>query len=178
MNDLATYAYSFEDNCFDDVILNEIVESNRPHGLASHDITTKSNIESDPSSALSTKQMRCLERILQSSKNGGYSFEMAANLIHSSELTEFESSSLLTFAAIMSGIFDSLNSMNMETKGMGPKTRAFACNVCAGTLVSVWSSWGEAIAVGLGVCTGGVATVAVAAVSVVGGALMSQVMGC
>lgn len=180
-NDLFTYAYSFSENSFDEEIANNVIESNIPHfeNCISSQFMTRSDYDNFIPASLTENQMCLLDEILQMSKKEDFTFANAYDLVMRSDLSGEEAQAMYAFVAIMSGIFDGLqNADSMATRAMSDKSRRIVCNMLAATLPTIWASWGGAIAVGLGVCTAGVGTVAVSAVSIVGGALMSEVMNC
>ena len=180
-NDLFAYAYSFNDNSFDEVIANDVIASNAPHfeNEISSKFLTRSGYENSIQSSLTENQMRLLGEILQMSEKKDFTFACAFDLVKRSELSEEEAQAMYAFVAITSGIVDALQNANpMMTRAMSDGSRRIMCNMLSGTLVSIWASWGGAIAVGLGVCTAGAGAVAITVVSIVGSALMSAVMGC
>ena len=108
-NDLFAYAYSFNDNSFDDVIA-----SNAPHfeNEISSKFLTRSGYENSIQSSLTENQMRLLGEILQMSEKKDFTFACAFDLVKRSELSEEEAQAMYAFVAITSGIVDALQNAN------------------------------------------------------------------
>lgn len=113
-NDLFAYAYSFNDNSFDEVIANDVIASNAPHfeNEISSKFLTRSGYENSIQSSLTENQMRLLGEILQMSEKKDFTFACAFDLVKRSELSEEEAQAMYAFVAITSGIVDALQNAN------------------------------------------------------------------
>lgn len=176
MDDILTY--SLIDGRIDNELAEQTANLGRPAGIPEYYPvfqTKSSNVES-----LSEKQYSVLESLYALADTGSFDYYSAQTIVGNSSLEGEDLEAMYLFVAIADGVYEGmLNAENpLLTKAMSPETRQYICDILAGTCVSIWASWGGAIAAGLGICSGGIATLAATVVSIAVSPLMARAMKC
>lgn len=128
---------------------------------------------------LSEDALSCMNDIIQKAEDE-FSLESFYKLIQDANLENNEKEVICYSLVVLNGVYNGLNSFRDDymTKAMSEETRGYLCEVCAGACVAIWSSWGAAVAVGLGVMTAGVGSAVATLVGVFASPLFSKAIGC